>query len=186
MQFDLRKLFRIPTPAQRLAGLGLRPDLYRAALDMVSDERSDGQLRALEAGLDQQEAVVAIVEGERDRQLGFLVLSTTRVLFRVHDTAPGRATTVPLQQISTVTDRARGMSGRVVIRADDAVLEVDRILGIQAAQFAQALRRQLTDPPPVVALDPVDALLELRGRRAAGTISEADYQAAKRRLLDEL
>lgn len=186
VSFDLKRLFRVPTPAQRLAGLGLRSDLYRAALAMVSDERSDPEIAELERHFGESETVLVVIEGEHGRRLGFLALTSARVIFRWHGARPGDATCLGLSDISEVQDRARGMTGRVGIRATDSVLEVDKILGVQAAQFAQALRRRLADPGAAVTPDPVQELLDLRARRAEGTISRSDFEAAKARLLDEL
>ncbi len=186
VSFDLKKLFGVPTAAERLAGLNLRPDLARAALRMVSDERSDKEIVALEALLGETESVITVVEGDRARRLGFLALTTERVLHRWHGAAPGAADEIPLAEVSDVSDRARGMTGRVVVSCAEGQIEVTKILGVQAAQFAQDLRAQLADPGAVAVPDPVQELIELRQRRAAGTISEAEFQAAKLRLLDEL
>jgi hypothetical protein len=91
-----------------------------------------------------------------------------------------------LGDITTVDDEVKSMTGRVIFRSDDSIVEVDKILGAGAAQFADATRHQLVDPGPLAARDPIQDLLDLRARRAAGTVSEADYQAARSRLLDEL
>ena len=93
---------------------------------------------------------------------------------------------MPLVDISEVRDRARGRYGQVVLQLRAGMLQVDKVPGIGAAQFAQALRRQLTGPEQVLPRDPVQELLELRELRAVGGISDADYQAAKARLLEEL
>ena len=127
VQFDLRKLFRIPNPEQRIAGLNLRPDLARAALKMVRDERSDQEIVHLETHLTGAESVIIVVEGSVHRQLGFLALTTERVLFRMHHAKPAHAETLWLQDISAVKDRAKGMNGRVSIHTAGAILEVDKI-----------------------------------------------------------
>ncbi|QNK82387.1 hypothetical protein [Nakamurella sp. PAMC28650] len=186
VSFDLKKLFGVPTAEQRLAGLDLRPDLARAALKMVSDERSDREIVALEALLTDTESVITVVEGDRARRLGFLALTTERVVHRWHGAAPGAADEIGLADVSDVSDRARGMTGRVVVSCAQGQIEMTKILGVQAAQFAQDLRAQLADPARLPERDPVQELLELRERRTAGTITESDFQAAKVRLLDEL
>jgi hypothetical protein len=185
VSFDLKKLFRVPNPEQRLAGLGLRPDLLRAACAMASDERSDIEMKPIEHLLNDSETVVRIVEGIRTKQMGFLVLTTENIVFRWHGAAAGVGDRIPLSAVSDVQDRAKGMTGRVRVNWTGPLLEVDKILGIQAAQFAQDLRGQLLSPG-IAPADPVQELLELRERRAAGKIDEADYRAAKARLLDEL
>jgi hypothetical protein len=186
IQFDLSKLFTRPHPAHRLAGLSLRPDLAAAVVKMVSDERSDPQIVRLESELDDAESVVIVVEGVNDGRLGFLASTTERVLFRAHDAVSGDILTAALTAVSGVQDRARGMYGRVVLQLPERTLQVDKIRGIQAAEFAQALRRQLAGSEQLPPRDPVQELLEVRELRANGGISEADYQAAKARLLDDL
>ncbi len=186
IDFDLKKFFAKPNTAHRLAGLNLRPDLAAAAVRMVCDERSDQQIVKLESEFDNEESVLIVVEGVNDQALGFLALTTARVLFRVHEAGPGKIASVPLVDISEVRDRARGRYGQVMLQLRAGMLQVDKIPGIGAAQFAQALRRQLTGPEQVLPRDPVQELLELRELRAVGGISDADYQAAKARLLEEL
>jgi hypothetical protein len=186
VQFDLRKLFRVPTSAQRLAALNLRPDLAEVASRMPTDERTDPDLQQLSSCLRESESVIAVVEGRATRQLGLLALTTERVIFRAHGARSGVPASILLGDITTVDDEVKSMTGRVIFRSDDSIVEVDKILGAGAAQFADATRHQLVDPGPLAARDPIQDLLDLRARRAAGTISESDYQAARSRLLDEL
>ena len=91
-----------------------------------------------------------------------------------------------LANISTVDAELKTMTGRVILRATDSIAEIDKILGSQAMSFADAVRQQLVHPGPLPEHDPIRELLDLRDRRAAGAISEADYNAARSRLLDEL
>lgn len=186
VQFDLRKLFRIPTPAQRLAALNLRPDLAAAAVKMLSNEQTDPELQQLDGCLSESESVISVVEGRSSRQLGLLALTTDRIIFRPHGSMPGSVTTIALSGISTVDHEVRSMTGRVILRSSDSITEIDKILGAGAVQFAEATRHQLVDPGPVAERDPIQELLDLRARRAAGTISDADYDVARSRLLDEL
>jgi hypothetical protein len=186
VQFDLKKLFRIPTTAQRLASLHLRPDLTAAAAKMISDERADDELKKLDGCLQPSETVIAVVEGRFARQMGLLALTTERVTFRPHGSAPNALTTILLADISTVDDEVKTMTGRVVLRSTDSIAEIDKILGTQAVSFAEAVRHQLINPGALPEHDPIQELLNLRDRKAAGTISDADYNAIRSRLLDEL
>jgi Bacterial PH domain len=186
VQFDLKKLFHIPTAAERLKGLHLRPDLTAAAAKMIIDERSDGELKKLDSCLRPSETVIAVVEGRLARQMGLLTLTTERVCFRQHGSAPSALTNIPLADISTVDDEVKTMTGRLILRSTDSIAEIDKILGAQAASFAEAVRHQLINPGALPEHDPIQELLNLRDRKAAGTISEADYNAVRSRLLDEL
>ena len=193
-RFDLRDLFRARTPAERVDGLHLRPDLARAALVLVADERVDAQLGRLEQLLDPDESVVMLVEGRHRRQLGLLMLSTRRVLFRSHGDHTPVVTEVPLAELSEAESATGSMTGRLVLRTVDRAIEVDKLLGTLADQFVAAVRAQqesvrreaagaFTSTPP---RDPWQELVELRSQYAAGALSAADYEAAKARLVPEL
>lgn len=183
--FDLKKLFRVPNPEQRLGALHLRSDLLRAAGQMASDSRSDAAIKPVEDLLTASETVVRITEGMRSKRLGFLVLTTESIIFRWHGATPGSGDRVLLRGVTEVKERAGGMTGQIRIATPDGPIEVGKILGNQAAQFAQDLRAQLLSPG-VGPRDPVQELLDLRERRASGTIDEAAFRRAKSRLLDEL
>ncbi len=136
--------------------------------------------------LQDSESVIAVVEGRAEvatRQP--CIDDRTRHLPCTRATSAAPAS-ILLGDITTVDDEVKSMTGRVIFRSDDSIVEVDKILGAGAAQFADATRHQLVDPGPLAARDPIQDLLDLRARRAAGTISESDYQAARSRLLDEL
>jgi len=145
-RFDLGRLFRVPTPDERLADLELRPDLARAALDMAADPRSERELLELERSLLQSESVVMVVEGRHRRQLGMLALTTERVLFRPHGATAGRDSSVPLAEISAADSEVGSMTGRVVLACTGSAFQVDKVLGLLAPRFADAVRRQLTEP----------------------------------------
>ncbi len=186
MAFDLRKLFRIPSAAQRLAGLNLRPDLAGAAVNMVADERIDAEITRFQQSLLTEESVIVLVEGRHQGQLGLFALTTVRLLFRPHGSGPGAAVSTPLGDISTVESQIKTMTGQVRVRTADSIVVVDKMLGQQATTFADAVRRQLAGGAPRPGRDAVQELLDLRARRAAGMINDADFEQAKRRLFDEL
>lgn len=199
-RFDLRELFRARTPQERVDALRLRPDLARAAVALVADERIDVQVARLEPLLDPQEGVVMLVEGRSDRRLGLLLLSTRRVLFRPHGEGSLAVRTVQLADLTTAESDSGSMTGRLALRSTAGVLAVDKILGRLADQFAAAVRTQQAArqqvggerPPgagpggPRLGRDPLQELAELRSRHAAGDISTAEYEAAKARLVPEI
>ena len=186
VSFDLKKMFRVPTPAERIAGLALRPDLARAAVRMVADERSDAEVKELNAALLGSESVIALVEGRCERHLGLLALTTQRLLFRAHGSARGDLLHYPLTEVVSVQDRLGSVTSRLELQISRLTLVVDKILGAQAREFAVAIRSQLVAPGPLTAPDPVAEMIELRARRDAGTIGTQEFDAAKARLLDEL
>jgi hypothetical protein len=189
-RFDLRDLFRGRTPQQRVDALHLRPDLARATLALVADERVDEQVLRLERLLEPDESVVMLVEGRHQRQLGLLMLSTRRVLFRPHGEGLPVVPVLPLSELSEPESQTGSMTGRLVLRSSDVVLEVDKMLGNLADQFAAAVciqqRAEQLHAAGVPPRDPLEELVELRSQYAAGVLSTADYEAAKARLVQEI
>lgn len=192
-RFDLRNLFRARTPQERVDGLHLRPDLASATLTLVADERIDVQIVRLEPLLEADEAVLMLVEGRHQRQLGLLMLSTRRVLFRPHGEGGPVVTALPLAELEPESHTGP-MTGRLILRSPDAVLEVDKLLGGLADQFAAAVRAQqqaaqqaaVQQAAGAPRRDPLEELVELRSRYLAGAISTAEYDAAKARLVPEI
>lgn len=193
-RFDLRDLFRGRTPQERVDDLRLRPDLARATVALVADQRIDVQVVRLEQLLEPDESVLMLVEGRHQRQLGLLMLSTRRVLFRAHGEGLPAVLVLPLSELSDPEVRTGSMTGRLVLRSADAVLEVDKMLGALADQFATAVRTQLLmeqeqaarEAAGIPPRDPLAELVELRSRYVAGDITTADYEAAKARLVPEI
>jgi hypothetical protein len=191
VQFDLSKLFRAVSPMQRLANLGVRPDLARAAGRMVSDERSDAEVAALQRGLNADESVIALVEGRHERRLGLLALTTERILFRAHRSAPRELIVFDLAAIRSVQARSRGLTSTVSVQVLESVgesrtestFEVDKVLGLQGSEFGEAVGSQLATPGPRPESDPLQELSDLRARSAAGTVQNPEYEAEKTRLL---
>lgn len=192
--FDLRDLFRGRSAQERIDALHLRPDLAGAAVALVADERVDVQVVRLEALLTPDETVRMLVEGRHQRQMGLLLLTTTRVLFRPHGEGSPATFELPLPDVSEPQAQTRSMTGRVILRTPGAVLEVDRLLGTLADQFAAAVREQQDAADEQRAdtaqgrtpRDPLQELVDLRERHVAGLIDTAVYEAEKARLLGEI
>ena len=134
------------------------------------------------------------VDGRSERQMGLLLLSTRRVLFRPHgELAEPPAATFPLAELVDADFQNGSMTGRVRLRFPGRVLEVDKLLGRLAEQLVTAIgaeqaaqQQQVADGAIGAPRDPLQELVELRSRYTAGDISTADYEAAKARLVREL
>jgi len=189
-RFDLRDLFRARTPQERVDALHLRPDLARATVALVADERIDVQVTRLERLLEPDESVLMLVEARHQRQLGLLMLSTRRILFRPHGDHVPVVPVLPLSELSDPESQTGSMTGRLVLRSSDVVLEVDKLLGSLADQFAVAVRAQQFAAQQQAAgalpRDPLAELVDLRSQYVAGAISTAEYEAAKARLVPEI
>jgi hypothetical protein len=67
---------------ERLARYNLRPDVLAAAAAMASDQRSDVHVARLESSLTDSETVLRMMDGRYAGDMGLLVLTSERVLFR--------------------------------------------------------------------------------------------------------
>lgn len=193
--FDLRDLFRGRTRQERVDALGLRPDLALAAFMLVADERVDVQVTRLAPLLEPDESVLLLVEGRHQRQMGLLMLSTRRVMFRPHGEGAGSAPLIfALADLSDAGAETGSMTGRVLFRFADSALQIDRLLGKLADQIVVAARahREAADrstpasPNGQAPYDPLAELVAIRAEFAAGEVSAADYEVAKARLVRDI
>ena len=169
---------RAPSVAERLARYNLRPDVVAAASAMASDQRSDVYVARLESSLTDSETVLRMMDGRFAREMGLLVLTSERILFRSRRSAGPPAFSVMLWEIVAIEAFTRRVSGTVRIITPDGTLTVDQILGTQGemlAQQAQEVRLGQFRP----ARDPLEVLAELRAMRDSGMISEAEFETRK-------
>jgi hypothetical protein len=184
---DLSKVFKwfdSPSSAARLTRLRVRPDLVRAAADMVGDSRSDGDIKEFERYLMESEAVVAVAQGRYNKVLGLLVLTTDRLIFA--SGRPNPEIDLRLTDLGLTETRTGSYSGELHLFTGTEQLTIDKLLGKENERFATQLRHQRTDPPPFSPTDPLERLAELRGLRDTGVITRAEFDAEKNRLMDEI
>jgi hypothetical protein len=185
---DLSKVFKwldSPSSAQRLTHLRVRPDLVRAAAEMVGDSRSDGDIKDFERYLTESEAVVAVAQGRYLKVLGLLVLTTDRILF-----SSGRSLQPEIQvwlpDLGLTETRTGSYSGELHLFVGGEQLVIDKLLGRENERIATHLRHQRADPAPFTPTDPLERLAELRSLRDTGVISRAEFEAERNRLIDEI
>jgi len=185
---DLSKVFKwfdSPSSTQRLRHLRVRPDLVRAAADMVGDSRSDGDIKDFERYLTESEAVVAVAQGRYRKVLGLLVLTTDRFIF-ASGRAPGPEIDLPLTDLGLTETRTGAYSGELHLFTGNDQLTIDKLLGKENERFATHLRHQGMAPSPFSPTDPLERLAELRSLRDTGVITRAEFDAEKKRLIDEI
>jgi hypothetical protein len=168
---------RPPSVQERLARYNLRPDVLAAAAAMASDQRSDIQVARLESSLTSSETVLRMMDGRHEREMGLLVLTSQRILFRSsRSTEP--AFSVPLPDVVAIEAATRKVSGTVRVTTANGSLTVDQILGTQGELLADEAREAIrgeTRP----ARDPLEVLAELRALRDSGMISATEYEIRK-------
>jgi hypothetical protein len=169
---------RAPSVAERLARYQLRPDVVAAAGAMASDQRSDVYVARLESSLTDSETVLRMMDARYAREMGLLVLTSERILFRSRRSTGPTAFSVMLSEIVAIEAFTRRVSGTVRIITPDGTITVDQILGTQGemlAHDAQEARRGQFRP----ARDPLEVLAELRALRDSGMISAAEFEIRK-------
>jgi hypothetical protein len=168
---------RPPSVRERLAPYSLRPDVLAAAAVMASDQRSDIHVARLESSLTDSETVLRMMDGRYAGEMGLLVLTSERILFRSRRST-GQAFSVPLQDVMTVEGSTRRVSGTVRVTTSDGTITVDQILGTQGEMLAddaqEAIRGEARPNR-----DPLQVLAELRALRDSGMISAAEFEIRK-------
>jgi hypothetical protein len=162
----------------RLAPYNLRPDVLEAAAAMASDQRSDVYVARLEASLTESETVLRMMDARYSGEMGLLVLTSERILFRSRRSPGATAVSVPLQDVIAIEAFTRRVSGTVLITTADGTLTVDQILGTQGEMLADEARdaiRGQSRPDR----DPLEVLAELRALRDSGMISAAEFEIRK-------
>lgn len=169
---------RPPSIRERLAPYSLRADVLEAAAVMASDQRSDVHVARLESSLTDSETVLRIMDGRYAGEMGLLVLTSERILFRSRRSNGPTAFSVLLREIVAIEAYTRRVSGTVRVTTPDGSLTVDQILGTQGEMLAddaqEAIRGEARPDR-----DPLEVLAELRALRDSGMISAAEFEIRK-------
>jgi Bacterial PH domain len=168
---------RPPSVRERLAPYSLRPDVLAAASVMASDQRSDIHVARLESSLTDSETVLRMMDGRYAGEMGLLVLTSERILFRSRRSS-GHAFSVPLQDVLTIEGSTRRVSGTVRVTTSDGTITVDQILGTQGEMLADDAQEAIRGEAQP-SRDPLQVLAELRALRDSGMISAAEYEIRK-------
>jgi hypothetical protein len=169
---------RPPSVRERLGPYNLRADVLEAASAMASDQRSDVHVARLESSLIDSETVLRMMDGRYAGEMGLLVLTSERILFRSRRSNGPTAFSVPLREIVAIEAYTRRVSGTVRVTTSDGSLTVDQILGTQGEMLAddaqEAIRGEARPDR-----DPLEVLAELRALRDSGMISAAEFEIRK-------
>ena len=133
---------RPPSVRERLAPYNLRPDVLAAAAIMASDQRSDVHVARLESSLTDSETVLRMMDGRYAREMGLLVLTSERILFRSRRSTGLAAFSVPLQEVLTIEGSTRRVSGTVRVTTSNGSSLLDQILGTQVRCSPMTPRRR--------------------------------------------
>jgi hypothetical protein len=166
-----------PSVRERLAPYDLRPDVLEAAAAMASDQRSDVYVARLQSSLSESERVLRMMDGRYAGEMGLLVLTSERILFRSRR-SPEPAFSMPLQDVFAIEAYTRKVSGTVRVTTADGTITVDQILGTQGEMLADEAREAIRGQSQPDR-DPLEVLAELRALRDSGMISAAEFEIRK-------
>jgi stringent starvation protein B len=145
---------------------------------MASDQRSDVYVARLGASLTESETVLRMMDARYAGEMGLLVLTSERILFRSRRSTGPAAVSVPLQEVIAIEAFTRRVSGTVLITTADGTLTLDQILGTQGEMLADEARDAIRGESRPDR-DPLEVLAELRALRDSGMISAAEFEIRK-------
>ena len=119
-----------------------------------------------------------MMDGRYAREMGLLVLTSERILFRSRRSTGLTAFSVPLVEVLAIEGATRRVSGTVRVTTSDGTLTVDQILGTQGEMLADEAREAIRGEPRPER-DPLQVLAELRAPRDSGLISAAEFEIRK-------
>lgn len=169
-----------PNVRDRLARYNLRPDVLAAASAMASDQRSDIYVAQLQSSLTDSETVLRMMDGRYAREMGLLVLTSERILFRFRRSGGSGSTafSVLLHDIVAIEAYTRKVSGTVRLTTRAGSLTIDQILGTQGEMLADEAEDAIRGGSRPER-DPLEVLAELRALRDSGMISASEFEIRK-------
>jgi len=152
------------------------------------------ELRALAYLLRGNERVIALGTGQFDKRTGMVCLTTARLLFVDKGLLTESLNQVeyPLPIIQAVSTKRSITGETLVITSAGAVTEITRLIHGQAEELARQIHNLKNQPPPISAPaavsveDPTETLRKLASLRDEGIISEEEFAAKKRAILDRI
>jgi Short C-terminal domain/Bacterial PH domain len=172
----------------------LRPDIAAAAARLGSRLRDPKELAPVAAYLGVGETVRFVALATYQRNAGVAVLTDQRLLFSLRGSTEPMLD-LPLGRISAVETSAGLATGEVDLTVDQDVVALTRVVKGDVPSLAHAIRQAVEAMPEVpdepaelsiVQVDPFVAMEKLSALRDSGVITEAEFTAKKRELLDRL
>jgi Short C-terminal domain/Bacterial PH domain len=152
------------------------------------------ELRALTYLLRGDERVIALGAGQFDGRTGMVCLTTARLLFVDKGllTASLNQVEYPLPTIQAVSTKRSFTGETLVITSAGAISEITKLGHGQGEEITRQIHNLKRQPPPVSAPsavsaeDPTEMLRKLASLRDEGIISEEEFAAKKRVILDRM
>ncbi|GLY29755.1 hypothetical protein [Kineosporia sp. NBRC 101731] len=169
---------------EQLRAAQVREDLAEAADQAAFGRPVDGELAILAGLLEPDEIVQQLLEGRRGKVSGLMALTSRRILFTAEGADPRAALIIHRADVVDARGQTHRGLGSLILTTGSGDLVVDQILGTQAETFAENTLRAPTEAGPAV--DPLTALAELRARHQAGDVGDAEFEARKRQLFEQI
>lgn len=176
-----------------------RPDITAAAAQMNWRFGGKRELRNLASHLHDGEIVRRIAQGTYENNQGILVLTDVRLLFLFHGIMGQAKEDFPLKLISSVQTKTGFASGELKIFVSGNNAVISSVINTDLAPLADALREGMAKqhapvPAPVplpaasrpAETDPFEAMQKLASLRDAGILTDDEFEAKKRNILDRM
>ena len=180
----------------------LRPDIAAAAAKLNSTFGSKREIRKLVDHLWEGEQVEQLTTGQYGPGLGLLARTDRRLLFLKDGWGGGTSEDFPFSKISSVQWSSSVLTGTITIFASGNKAEIKNVQKDSGKSLVDALRAIIADPPahaahPATAPaaiapagaqggDIIEQIRKLGDLRAAGILTDAEFEAKKADLLSRL
>lgn len=181
---------------------GVRRDVAEAAARLSMTLGSKRDIRALQRYLLQGELVRELTIASKDDKQGVLALTNQRLIYLFEGFVNGDVEDLPLGNTTAVSHRTKGLDDIVSIHASGKVIQLHHVHDAQvfsaAARAALVSRAQTphvaqgdpaipaSAPTSATTPDLIDQIKRLGELRDSGLLTEEEFAAKKRSLLDRL
>ncbi|MEU0761600.1 PH domain-containing protein [Streptomyces microflavus] len=178
-----------------MASFNVRPDIDAAAEKLSSTFGSKREIQRLPEVLWEGETVEMLATGIYGKGNGLLAMTSLRLIFLKHGVMSQQVEDFPYSKISSVQWSGGMLSGSLIVFASGNKAEIKQIPKADGKDFADRLRSHIaTGAVPAAAPAPVGGaqqdvgsrLATLDQLRAAGAITDAEYQDRRTQILNSI
>ncbi|MGW1223759.1 PH domain-containing protein [Streptomyces californicus] len=180
-----------------MASFDVRPDIDAAAEKLSSTLGAKREIQRLPEVLWEGETVEMLATGIYGKGNGLLAMTSMRLIFLKHGVLSQQVEDFPYSKISSVQWSGGMLSGSLIVFASGNKAEIKSIPKADGKDFADRLRAHIaTGAAPASAAAPAPAagaqqdvgsrLATLDQLRAAGAITDAEYQDRRTQILNSI
>ena len=178
-----------------MATFNVRPDIDAAAERLSSTIGAKREIQRLPEVLWEGETVEILATGVYGKGNGLLAMTNKRLIFYFNGVLSQKVEDFPYSRISSVQWSGGMLMGTLTVFASGNKAEIKQVPKDQGKVLADALRQRVVEPgaspvaPAPAAVPSQDVASRLRTLdelRAAGAITDAEYQDRRAKILDSL